>query len=122
MIFGCHKDLFDGKEATVSLLDWKSWKLKRVGRSSLSAECQAMEESLDMQNYMRTCLEILVGRAPQGQRINQDDTLAKSPVSCLITDCKGLFDVVNRSQSSGLGLAEKEQPLEALSIRQIIGG
>ena len=50
MICGCHKDLLDGKEATLALLDWKSWKLKRVYRSSLSAECQAMAESLDMQN------------------------------------------------------------------------
>ena len=108
MIFGRHKDLFDGKEATVSLLGWKSWKLKRVCRSSLSAECQAMAESLDMQNYLRTCWEILVGRASPSQRIDQGDILAKSPASCLIADCKGLFDAVNRSQSSGLGLAEKD--------------
>ena len=53
MIFSCHKDLLDGTEAALSLLDWKSWKLKRVCRSSLSAECHAMAEALDTLNIVR---------------------------------------------------------------------
>eukprot|EP00974_Lingulodinium_polyedra_P083683 8102514-Lingulodinium_polyedra.AAC.1 len=35
------------------MIDWKSWKLKRVCRSSLSVECQAMVESLDSLNFVR---------------------------------------------------------------------
>ena len=47
MSFACHAQLLDGHEATVNLIDWKSWKLKRVCRSSLAAECQSMAEALD---------------------------------------------------------------------------
>ena len=47
--------------------------------------------------------------------------LAAASVACLVTDCKGLFDAVNRSQSAGLGLSEKRTAIEALSIRQICG-
>ena len=53
MILGYGKELFNGKEATVSLLDWKSWNLERVCRASLSAECQAMAEALDNLNFLR---------------------------------------------------------------------
>ena len=119
MIHACHKDLLDGKEATVSLLEWKSWKLKRVCRSSLSAECQAMAEALDVLNFVRFFWEFLVGRAKVSLKIDQDVELTRSPVAVLITDCKGLFDAVNRSQSAGLGLSEKRTAIEALSIRQI---
>ena len=119
MIFACHKDLLDGKEAPLSLLEWKSWKLKRVCRSSLSAECQAMAEALDTLNFVRFFWEILTGRSKVMTKIDQDFELTKAPTSGLITDCKGLFDAVNRSQSAGLGLSEKRTAIEALSIRQI---
>eukprot|EP00974_Lingulodinium_polyedra_P079053 7656049-Lingulodinium_polyedra.AAC.1 len=52
-------------------------------------------------------------------RIDQDLELARAPVTVLVTDCRGLFDAVNRCQSAGLGLPEKRRALEALSIRQI---
>ena len=119
MVFACHKDLLDGKEATISLIEWKSWKLKRVCRSSLSSECQAMAEALDNLNFVRLFWEMLLGRLPSGLKIDQDSILNEAPKCCLVTDCKGLFDAVNRSQSSGLGLSEKRTAIEALSIRQI---
>jgi hypothetical protein len=119
MIFACHKDLLDGKEATISLIEWKSWKLKRVCRSSLSAECQAMAEALDTLNFVRFFWQILTGKSKVTPKIDQDHELTQAPMSSLITDCKGLFDAVNRSQSAGLGLSEKRTAIEALSIRQI---
>ena len=56
IIAACHKDLFDDKQAGVSVLDWKSWKLKRVCRSGLSAECQAMAED---QGQSQFCSSVL---------------------------------------------------------------
>ena len=46
-IASCHHKLLEGEQATLSVLDWQSWKLKRVCRSSLSTECQAMTDALD---------------------------------------------------------------------------
>ena len=119
MIFACHKDLLDGKEAVISLLEWKSWTFKRVCRSSMSAECQAMAEALDNLNFIRLFWEVLIGCVPVKLKLDQDAVLKDAPLSCLVTDCKGLFDAVNRSQSAGLGLSEKRTAIEALSIRQI---
>ena len=62
---------------------------------------------------------ILIGRVSPTLRIDQDEILKNAPTSCLVTDCKGLLDAVNRNQSAGLGLAEKRTAIEALSIRQI---
>ena len=90
MVAACHKDLLDDKQAGISLLDWKSWKLKRVCRSSLSAECQAMAEALVNLIFVRLFWEVLIGRVKPTLRIDQDDILKSAPTSCLVTDCKGL--------------------------------
>ena len=47
LIYASHKSLMDGKEVPMSILDWKSWKLKRKVRSSLAAESQAMADLVD---------------------------------------------------------------------------
>ena len=118
MIFACPKSLLAGHEAPLSLLEWKSWKLKRVCRSSLSAECQAMAEALDNLNFMRLFWELLFSNKTR-HKLDQDEKLKHAAESCLITDCKGLFDAVNRNQSAGLGLSEKRTAIECLPIRQI---
>ena len=59
MVSARHQDLIDGTEAAMSMLEWMSWKLKRVCSSSLSAECQAMAEALDDMN----CVRLLLGAA-----------------------------------------------------------
>ena len=100
------------------MLEWKSWKLKRVCRSSLSAECQATAAALDNLNFMRLCWEMLFSNHSR-PKLDQDEKLKHAPEACLITDCKGLFDAVNRNQSAGLGLSEKRTAIECLSIRQI---
>ena len=54
-------DLFEGKEADISVMDWKSWKLKRKVRSSLTAESQALADAVDNLNCMRLfCAECIV--------------------------------------------------------------
>ena len=35
-----HKDAFCGKECEYHMLDWRPFRLPRVARSSLSAECR----------------------------------------------------------------------------------
>eukprot|EP00959_Pyramimonas_sp_CCMP1952_P085623 1791012-Pyramimonas_sp.AAC.1 len=37
----CHKKIFDGHESDLSVIDWKSFKLLRMARSSLHAGPQA---------------------------------------------------------------------------------
>ena len=77
-----------------------------------------MAEALDNLNFMRMFWELLFVNQ-SSHKLDQDGVLKQAPESCLITDCKGLFDAVNRNQSAGLGLSEKRTAIECLSIRQI---
>ena len=78
-----------------------------------------MAEALDTLNFVWFFWELLIGRSKVGINIDHDAELEHAPTSSLITDCNGLFDAVNRSQSAGLGLSEKRTAIEALSIRQL---
>ena len=71
-----------------------------------------MAEALDNLNFIRLFWELLVGRASTRLEIDQHSLLENATDACFVTDCKGLFDAVNRSQSAGLGLSENEQPLK----------
>eukprot|EP00974_Lingulodinium_polyedra_P014447 1399657-Lingulodinium_polyedra.AAC.1 len=59
----CDKVLLDGKDSPVSMIDWKSWKLKVVCRSSLSVACQAIAEGLDTLNFIRFLWDSMVGHS-----------------------------------------------------------
>jgi len=54
--FCADNSILEGEEALTSILDWRSWKLTRVCRSSLAAETQAFTDALDQLNYYRICL------------------------------------------------------------------
>ena len=54
LLFFADRELLDGKEAKLSIMDWKSWKLKRKVRSSLAAESQALADAVDSLNYLRS--------------------------------------------------------------------
>ena len=79
-----------------------------------------MTDALDNLNFVRLSWEILVGRVKPNLRLDQDEILVHAPNACLVTDCKSLFDAVNRNQSAGLGLSEKRTAIESLSIKHII--
>ena len=45
LIIAADKRILDGFEATTTMVDWKSYKCKRVVRSSLAGETQACVET-----------------------------------------------------------------------------
>ena len=47
LIIAADKRILDGFEATTTMVDWKSYRSKRVVRSSLAGETQASVETLD---------------------------------------------------------------------------
>ena len=77
-----------------------------------------MTDALDTLNFVRLFWEVLVGRVKPQPRLDQDEILKHAPSACLVTDCKSLFDAVNRNQSAGLGLAEKRTAIECLPGHQ----
>ena len=91
--------------------------MSRKCRSSLSAESQAMADSIDILNFIRLffadCLH------PEGIDLRQPDrVLQLLPESCAITDCKSLYDALEKNESLGLGLSEKRTSIEVTATRQ----
>ena len=112
------RGLLTGSEQLCSILDWKSFKLKRVARSSLSAEVQAFAEALDALEFLKLMLAEALSAKPLNLRKDADKHIAEICPSVLVTDCKSLYDAVERSQSTGLNLAERRTSIEVLSCRE----
>ena len=53
LIIAADKRILDGIEATTTMVDWNSYKCKRVVRSSLAGETQANVETLDMLEFSK---------------------------------------------------------------------
>ena len=47
-----------------------------------------------------------------------DEILRLLPESCAITDCKSLYDALEKNESLGLGLSEKRTSIEVMATRQ----
>ena len=49
----CDKNVLDGKDSRFSTIDWKSFKLTRISRSSLHAEGQAAAAGVDALAFVK---------------------------------------------------------------------
>ncbi|CAK0911327.1 unnamed protein product, partial [Prorocentrum cordatum] len=100
-----------------TVLDWGSRKLKRVARSSLSAESQEASDAEGEQMMVRLVLyEVLVGSVDLR---NRAAALHHIP-GALVADCKAFYDGVVKSESAGLGLDERRTAIEALALRRAL--
>ena len=61
LIIAADERILDGFEATTTMVDWKSYKCKRVVRSSLAGETQAHVEPLDMLEFTEVFLRSVPG-------------------------------------------------------------
>ena len=96
-----------GKDGKYSPLTWKSKKLKRVVKSTLSAETLALEEGIEACFMLKSILcEILGFHEKNDQRL---------PIDC-ITDNKSLFDAVYSTKT----LIEKRLKVDICVIREMI--
>ncbi len=117
MIYATSHALHKGEEAPVSIIEWKSWKLTRKCRSSLAAETQAMANSVDMLNFVRLFFADFLHADGIDLR-RPDEVLKLLPESFAVTDCKSLYDALEKSESLGLGLSEKRTSIEVTATRQ----
>ena len=98
----------------MSLIDWKSFRLKRMARYSLSAEVQASAEALDALEFVKLFLAEILSSRGINLRHEADKAIAEVCESPLVTDCKPLYDAVERSVSTGLNLSERRSPIEVM--------
>ena len=106
-----HHDVVDGNEGFYNVLDWRSWKLARVARSSLSAESQAASESADA--LLFTCLFWKLIFHPHLPL--EDSTSAQlrhRPAH--VIDAKALYDLLTKDEIQASIGADKRTAVETL--------
>ena len=76
-----------------------------------------MADSVDMLNFVRLFFADLIH--PEGIDLRRPDEVLKLlPESYAITDCKSLYDALEKNESLGLGLSEKRTSIEVMATRQ----
>jgi len=87
------KTAFDDKSVEYAMLDWRSWKLARVARSSLNnAETQAAAEAADALEYVKTFWNLL----HQPDQHVMASSLRTACPSALAIDAKSMYDAVKK--------------------------
>ena len=103
---------YEGAETNYHILDWKSFRLPRVARSSLSAEAQAGSQAADSAEFIcRFWARMLRPDLPLSEILKQKSEL--QPM--LITDAKALYDSFHRDGCSSV--TDRRTALEVLVLK-----
>ena len=109
-----HHSVLKGNKVPTSTLPWKSFKLARVCRSSLAAECQALSTGLDELLLVKNFITHL-----QTPHLNLKEVQKRATGNCaVVTDCKSLFDGLKRENIQQA--AHKRVALECLVAKELI--
>ena len=107
----CGEGVLDGKREHVSIISWGTNKLKRVARSSMAAEMQALANAEDELHLCRlACLEFN-GRVVD---LNFVDECLHEISGTVIIDAKSIYHSLT-SQNQPTQLSEKRTALELLA-------
>lgn len=104
-----------GEISKFSVLSWSRRKAPRVARSSLSSEMQEATEAEAELAFTRLAWKEF--RDGSVDLMHPDKEIQNIP-GVLIADCKSIYDSINRSESSCLGMSEKRTAIEALAFKQ----
>ena len=108
LIFVAPKKIFE-EETSYHLIEWRSFKLPRVARSSLSAEAQAFGQAADMVEFICRYW-ICLFSPPSKLKECLDQRSDLEPV--VITDAKALYDSYNKEGLTGSSSVDKRTSLE----------
>ena len=108
-------EILKGNVAPTVPVAWRSGKLPRVARSSLSAETQACSEAEEELMYVRFQWYEMCGHPVDLRKAAET---ARNIAGVIVTDARSLYDILHKEDlnSSAGGLREKYTALEALSL------
>lgn len=116
------KNILEAGGDNVSLISWRSGKLPRQARSSLSAEVQALSEGDQELMYSRLQWAELNGAAGDFETGNFLEPVRSVP-GFLVVDARSAYDAIHKGRSTAgaaLGLKEKYTALELLALLESI--
>lgn len=95
-----NRDALNGCRTPFHVISWTSRKLKRVARSSTSAETQMSANALDLHEFLK--LSFLEMESPKPISLVNSDSILQQWRTCLIVDAKNVFDAVVKIETAGL--------------------
>ena len=105
------KTVAEGAEGHYNVLDWRSWKLARISRSTLAAESQAASEAADSLLFTSTFWNLIW----KPWRPLTDVQTAKMPAKPhLIVDAKALYDLLGKPEVQANSGSDKRTTIEVL--------
>ena len=112
----CHKDMLQhGAAGSYHVLDWRSFKLPGVARSTLSAEGQAAAEAADTVYFTSLFLKLIF---EPGLDLASPTAAQREQPSALVVDAKALYDLLTRDELQAQLGAEKRTAIETLVTKQ----
>ena len=109
------KTAFDDVLCDYAVMDWRSFKLHRVAKSSLCAETQAAADAADALEFVKTFWSLL--DKPDISPL--DISLRTKHPSALVVDAKALYDAIHK-EAPLQGAANKRTGIELLVLRQTL--
>ena len=137
IIVGTHKNISKNHQCPISPLSWGCRKIQRVVTSTLSAETTAMAAALDQLAWFRLFWAWLMDPNVQWRRPEEALSKLEPAISAptiqeqrdlAITDCKSLFDLINRTAPPcsefrvSVARAIKEAIEEGIQVRWVHSG
>ena len=112
------KGVFEGEEHPYHVVDWRSAKLPRIARSSLSAEAQAAGQAVDAVDHLCVFWSHMMDPGkPLAELMSQPSVLEPT----MVTDAKALYDSYQR-ESLGNNLTHKRTGLEIRVMKERLQG
>ena len=105
------------KPYPISMVNWKSYKVRRCTVNTLSAECQAMVQGVGTLHWLRALLqeskgtELLPGR--------WEEQVAETPFIA-VTDSKSLYDTITKLRNTASHIEDKRTAIDVTILKNDI--
>ena len=106
-----HKNVANGAEGHINVIDWRSWKLAGIARSTLAAEFQASSEAADSLLFMSTFWNFIWRR---WLPLDQVETTYLVNHLKLMVDAKALYNLLVRPKLQAINNINKKIIMEVL--------
>ena len=110
------QDILSGAKTRFSVLSWTSRRLKRIARSSTSAEAQMTSNALDTHEFAKLAFVDL--KTSERIDLRRTDEYLRQISSCMVCDAKNIYDGICKVETSGLHMEEKRTAIELLAIKE----
>ena len=110
------ENMLKGSRSPLLRSSWGSRRLRRVARSSTSAEAQMTGNALDTHEFCKLALYDMESNAKLDLR--KTDEYLRTTKSGLICDARNIFDGIVKVETSGLQMEEKRTAIELLAVKE----